>query len=190
MRILYLDCFSGISGDMFVGALTDLGVAPSVFEWELTKIALEDHHLHFERQERKGIAGVKFGVHAGAVHVHSELEHHEDSDHGHEHDHGDHHHHGHHAHADTDAKSESSADHAHDDHELLSTHAIHRTYRDIVQLIDESDLSDFVKNHSLGVFRRLAVAEAKIHGSSIDDVHFHEVGALDSWCWHASGSKA
>ena len=97
MRILYVDCFSGISGDMFVGALTDLGVAPSVFEWELTKIALEDHHLHFERQQRKGIAGVKFGVHAGAVHVHSEHGHHEDHDHQHEHDRGDrHHHHDHH----------------------------------------------------------------------------------------------
>src|SRR6201987_2237504 len=148
MRILYLDCFSGISGDMFVGALTDLGVAPSVFEWELSKIALEDHHLHFERQQRKRIEGVKFGVHAGAVHVHSEDEH--DEDH--------HHHHGHH--------------HASDEKELVSA-GRHRTYRDIVQLIDESDLSDFTKKHSLGVFRRLAVAEAKVHGCSIDDVHFH-----------------
>jgi pyridinium-3,5-bisthiocarboxylic acid mononucleotide nickel chelatase len=177
MRILYLDCFSGISGDMFVGALTDLGVAPSVFEWELSKIALEDHHLHFERQQRKGIEGVKFGVHAGAVHVHSEHEHRENLDHQHEHDHGDHHHdedrheedhHHHHGH-----------NHAADEQELVPT-GRHRTYRDIVRLIDESDLSDFTKKRSLGVFRRLAVAEAKVHGCSIGDVHFHEVGALDS----------
>ena len=172
MRILYLDCFSGISGDMFVGALTDLGVAPSVFEWELSKIALEDHHLHFERQERKGIEGVKFGVHAGAVHVHSEHEHHEDHDHQHEHDDGDHHH-------DDDHHHHHGHNHASDEQELVPTGG-HRTYRDIVQLIDESDLSDFAKKHSLGVFRRLAVAEAKVHGCSIDDVHFHEVGALDS----------
>jgi len=165
---------------MFVGALTDLGVAPSVFEWELSKITLEDHHLHFERQERKGIAGVKFGVHAGAVHIHPEHEHHEDLDHEHDHDHGDHHHHGHHEHADTGAQAGSSAGHAHSGPELVPTGAIHSTYRDMVELIDKSDLSDFVKNHSLGVFRRLAVAEARIHGSSIDDVHFHEVGALDS----------
>ena len=171
-----MDCFSGISGDMFVGALTDLGVAPSVFEWELTKIALDDHHLHFGRQHRKGIAGVKFGVHAGAVHVHSEHEHHEDHDHQHEHDHGNRHHHGHvhHEHADSLNKPSPGAD----EQELVPT--VHRTYRDIVQLIDESDLSDFTKKHSLGVFRRLAVAEAKIHGCSIDDVRFHEVGALDS----------
>jgi pyridinium-3,5-bisthiocarboxylic acid mononucleotide nickel chelatase len=172
MRILYLDCFSGISGDMFVGALTDLGVAPSVFEWELSKIALEDHHLHFERQQRKGIEGVKFGVHAGAVHVHSEHEHHGDHDHQHEHDHGDHHH-------DDDHHDHHGHNHAADEQELVPI-GEHRTYRDIVQLIDESDLSDFTKKHSLGVFRRLAVAEAKIHGCSIDDVHFHEVGALDS----------
>jgi pyridinium-3,5-bisthiocarboxylic acid mononucleotide nickel chelatase len=174
MRILYLDCFSGISGDMFVGALTDLGVAPSVFEWELSKIALEDHHLHFERQQRKGIEGVKFGVHAGEVHVHSEDEHHEERDHQHEHDHGDHDHHGDHHH-----DEDHHHHHASEEQDLVSTGG-HRTYRDIVQLIDESDLSDFTKKHSLGVFRRLAVAEAKVHGCSIDDVHFHEVGALDS----------
>jgi pyridinium-3,5-bisthiocarboxylic acid mononucleotide nickel chelatase len=178
MRILYLDCFSGISGDMFVGALTDLGVAPSVFEWELSKIALEDHHLHFERQERKGIAGVKFGVHAGAVHVHSEHSAHEhQEDHNH-HDHGEHHHRGHRHHTDHDSSRQSSPEHTADVQELVST--VHRAYRDIVRLISESDLSDFTKTHSLGVFHRLAVAEAKIHGCPVDDVHFHEVGALDS----------
>jgi pyridinium-3,5-bisthiocarboxylic acid mononucleotide nickel chelatase len=175
MRILYLDCFSGISGDMFVGALTDLGVAPSVFEWELGKIALEDHHLHFERQERKGIAGVKFGVHAGAVHVHSEQEHADSHDHQHPGDHddqpADHHQHSHHDHSANDH-------HAAGEQELVPS--VHRAYRDIVRLISESDLSEFTKTHSLGVFRRLAVAEAKIHGCSVDDVHFHEVGALDS----------
>ena len=169
-----MDCFSGISGDMFVGALTDLGVAPSVFEWELTKITLEDHHLHFERQQRKGIAGVKFGVHAGAVHVHSEDEHSDDHNHRHhgdQHDHAAHHHPAHHDH-----------DHHHDaadEPELVAT-GVPRTYRDIVELINDSELSEFTKKHSLGVFHRLAVAEAKIHGCPIDDVHFHEVGALDS----------
>jgi uncharacterized protein (TIGR00299 family) protein len=63
MPILYLDCFSGISGDMMVGALADLGISPSAFEWELGKLEVEDYHLHFARQERGGIAGVKFDVH-------------------------------------------------------------------------------------------------------------------------------
>src|ERR1700736_268006 len=69
MRILYLDCFSGISGDMMIGALADLGITPSTFEWELSKLELGDYHLHFERQTRGGISGVKFDVHGGATHV-------------------------------------------------------------------------------------------------------------------------
>src|ERR1700730_18241714 len=68
MRILYLDTFSGISGDMTVGALADLGITPSAFEWELSKLELGDCHLHFERQTRAGISGVKFDVHSGATH--------------------------------------------------------------------------------------------------------------------------
>jgi uncharacterized protein (DUF111 family) len=71
MRILYVDCFSGISGDMMVGALADLGVTPSTFEWELSKMDLGDFHLHFERQTRCGIAGIKFDVHSGSIHVES-----------------------------------------------------------------------------------------------------------------------
>ena len=174
MRILYLDCFSGISGDMLVGALTDLGVAPSAFEWELSKLALEDHHLHFEREERKGIGGVKFGVHAG--HVHSSTGHAETAEkeanlpdpadrNGHHHDD---HHHEHHHHERSEPQSHTGDAH----------HG--RSYREIVRLIEGSELSEFAKKHSLGVFRRLATAEAKIHGCNVDDVHFHEVGALDS----------
>ena len=83
MRILYLDCFSGISGDMTVGALTDLGITPSTFEWELSKLDLGDCHLHFERQTRGGISGVKFDVHAGATHHAS----HDKDDHVQERDH-------------------------------------------------------------------------------------------------------
>src|SRR5271165_7561588 len=69
MRILYLDCFSGISGDMMVGALADLGITPSTFEWELSKLELGEYHLHFERQIRGGISGVKFNVHGGTTHA-------------------------------------------------------------------------------------------------------------------------
>ncbi len=74
MRILFLDTFSGISGDMTVGALCDLGVQPSTFEWELSKLDLGDWHLHFERKIRQNVAGVKFSVHGGAVHTHDQDE--------------------------------------------------------------------------------------------------------------------
>src|ERR1700750_831473 len=102
MRILYLDCFSGISGDMTVGALADLGVTPSTFEWELSKLELGDCHLHFERQTRAGISGVKFDVHSGATHDASQEHPHDHQHHDHEahqaHDHEAHQHHNHEAH--------------------------------------------------------------------------------------------
>src|SRR3982074_3194429 len=111
MRILYVDCFSGISGDMMVGALAEVGVTPSTFEWELSKMDLGDFHLHFERQTRCGIAGIKFDVYSGSIHVeglphshHQDEAHHEPHDHtslqekhphggsthGHHHEHGEH----------------------------------------------------------------------------------------------------
>src|SRR4051812_24353695 len=93
MKVLFLDCFSGISGDMTVGALCDLGVKPSTLEWELSKVDLGDFHMHFERAQRKNIDGVKFGIHEGATHTHDQDEH--DHERGHEIGHG----HGHHEHA-------------------------------------------------------------------------------------------
>src|ERR1700732_3965680 len=103
MRILYLDCFSGISGDMMIGALADLGITPSTFEWELSKLELGDYHLHFERQTRGGISGVKFDVHGGATHdALQNQDHHPHETHhpsapgeNHEHQRHDHEHHHH-----------------------------------------------------------------------------------------------
>ena len=154
MRALFLDCFSGISGDMTVGALCDLGVKPSAFEWELSKLEIGDFHMHFERQSRQHIEGVKFGIHEGTTH-HSPAE-----DHEHEH----HHHHDH--------------DPACDPH----PHSPHgkRSYRVIRALIESSGLSGFVKKHALSMFHRIAVAEAQIHGVAVEEVAFHEVGGLDS----------
>jgi pyridinium-3,5-bisthiocarboxylic acid mononucleotide nickel chelatase len=171
MKILYLDCFSGISGDMMVGALTDLGVQPSTFEWELSKVALGDFHMHFERQSRQNIVGVKFGIHEGATHTHEQDEPHV---HGPDCDHGHHHTHAEHVHG-------PDCDHSHEEeHHHHEEHSHGRTHRDIRSLISESTLSDFVKTRSLAIFQRIAVAEGKIHGQPPADVTFHEVGALDS----------
>jgi pyridinium-3,5-bisthiocarboxylic acid mononucleotide nickel chelatase len=164
MKVLYLDCIAGISGDMTVGALVDLGVKPSTLEWELSKLNLGDFHMHFEREQRHSLEGVKFGIHEGATHTHDQDEHeHCDDcghDHGHEHDH-EHHEHGH-------------------EHEHHHGHAHGRSHAEIRELIEHSELSAFVKKRTLAVFHRIAVAEGKIHGMSPDDVTFHEVGALDS----------
>lgn len=200
MRTLYFDCFSGISGDMIVGALCDLGVKPSSFEWELSKLNIGDFHMHFDRRARRGIEGVKFGIHEGATHTHGQDEekkahhHHEhehEHAHGHSHDHGQHEHHEHaegccHEHGHGHEHGHEEQGHAHEccghrqqekhEHE----HAHGRSFADIRALIEESDLSEFVKTHALGVFRRLAAAEGRIHGQPLDEVAFHEVGALDS----------
>jgi uncharacterized protein (DUF111 family) len=81
MRILWLDCHSEFTGEILVGALTDLGVSPSTFEWELSGIELGDHHLHFDREGTEGVRGVHFGVHGGLLHVdhHHTGEHHDRS---------------------------------------------------------------------------------------------------------------
>ena len=178
MRVLFLDCFSGISGDMTVGALCDLGIKPSAFEWELSKLEIGDFHMHFERAKRQQIEGVKFGIHAGATHTHDQDE--EPDEHGqvhahaHEHEHTHDHDHGH-DHSHSHGEEEHDHDHHHhDDHE----HG--RSYAEIRALIEASDLSDFVKKHALGIFHRVAVAEAKIHGATVESIGFHEVGALDS----------
>lgn len=212
MNTLFLDCFSGISGDMMVGALCDLGVKPSTFEWELSKLEIGDFHMHFERGERQHVEGMRFSIHGGAVHVHEPEEeeghahahdhgaHDHDHDHDHEHDapetgggdehlhdleHGDELQNAHARHAEEHAHSHARQleEHGHDHdqhHEDEHAHVHGRTHREIRELISKSDLSPFVKKHSLGMFQRIAVAEGKIHGMPPEDVQFHEVGALDS----------
>lgn len=184
MKILYFDCSSGISGDMTVGALVDLGVKPSTLEWELSKLDLGDFHAHFERAQRKGVEGIRFTIHEGTVHTADCEEHgHEhEHGHGHEHEHDDGHDHGHEAHQDDEHGSHEHEHRSHSSHESHSHgHAEHsRSHAQIRELIQHSDLAQPVKTHVLGIFRRIAEAEGKIHGIPAADVQFHEVGALDS----------
>ncbi|MFO1478217.1 MAG: nickel pincer cofactor biosynthesis protein LarC [Verrucomicrobiota bacterium] len=88
MKTLYLDLFSGISGDMFAAALIDLGADPKKLERELARLGLDDYHLHIDRRTQSGIAGIKFDVHLAGAHQHSHG-HHPAHDHSHAgHDHG------------------------------------------------------------------------------------------------------
>jgi len=152
MKVLYLDIFSGVSGDMFVGALLDLGVDAHRFEHELEKLNVGGYHLHVSRGEKSGIAGIKFDVHL-AGHDHRHSHHHHDHGHAHSHEH----------------------EHGHEHH-----HDENRTFTEIKKLISQSPLSDWVKKKSIAVFQRIADAEGKIHGKPPEQVHFHEVGAVDS----------
>jgi pyridinium-3,5-bisthiocarboxylic acid mononucleotide nickel chelatase len=141
MKTLYLDLFSGISGDMFIGALLDVGLDFPHLSGELQKLNLEGYHLHVSRGKRAQIEGTKFDVHLGR---HS---------HGHEHEH----------------------EHKHE-HE----HGHGRNYAEIKQLILKSGLSEWAREKAIAVFHRIAAAEGKIHGVPAEQVHFHEVGAVDS----------
>jgi uncharacterized protein (TIGR00299 family) protein len=152
VKTLYLDLFSGISGDMLLGALLDLGVEFGALQRELKKLSLEGYHLHAARKHKMGIEGVKFDVHLEG----EPCDH--DQDDGH--DHG-------HAHAHGDAHSHSHS-------------PVQRDFRQIRELIQSSTLSAWVKERSLAVFQRIAVAEGRIHGMPPEKVHFHEVGAVDS----------
>src|SRR5215510_13265203 len=95
MKTLYLDIFSGISGDMFLGALLDLGVDFRKLEQELAKLALDGYHLHCARARKSSIEGVKFDVHVGNSHSHS---HSHSASHSHSHSHSHTDSHSHHEH--------------------------------------------------------------------------------------------
>ena len=69
MSSLFFDCSKGLSGSMLVGALCDLGAKPSALDWELSQVDLGEFHAHFERVTERGVAGVKFSIHPGAVHT-------------------------------------------------------------------------------------------------------------------------
>ncbi|WP_262920304.1 nickel pincer cofactor biosynthesis protein LarC [Parabacteroides sp. FAFU027] len=164
-RVLYFDCFSGISGDMTIGALLDLGIDREEFLSRMKKIKLDEFELEIKPGIKKGITGTDFTVHIQKPGVEEPEHHHAAHEHHHHHAHGDHHHHGHehhHAHAEAHA------------------HGPSRNLNDIYQIIDNSELSDYVKVTSKRIFEIVAVAEAKIHGKAIDEVHFHEIGAVDS----------
>ncbi len=126
MKILSYDCFSGISGDMNLGAMIDLGVDSNYLIRELEKLKLEGWELDITRDQRHGISGTKVTV------------------------------------------RQTRHEHA------------HRHLSDIIKILDESTLGDKTKELSKKIFTRIAVAEAAVHGTTVEKIHFHEVGAVDS----------
>ncbi len=127
MKILYYDCFAGISGDMNLAALIDLGVDADHLRSELSKLPISGYTLKVTEDQRHGIHGTKVEVELSPKEKH-----------------------------------------------------VHRNLSDIESIIDKSSLKKSVKNTSKLIFRRLAEAEAKVHRKKIEDIHFHEVGAVDA----------
>lgn len=201
MKILYFNCFAGISGDMTLGALIDLGVDPDYLISELKKLPIADEfELRIYKSQKMGISGTKVDVIIPALdeskqngnpdhsNIYTDGPMHDDHvmNHSHSHSHDDHIHN--HSHDDHDHShihaSEGVNVHLHA-HELghsqtdLSGH-IHRNLASVEAIIDSSTLTDDVKSLSKKIFMEVALAEAKVHDKSLEEVHFHEVGAVDS----------
>jgi uncharacterized protein (TIGR00299 family) protein len=186
MKILYYDCFCGISGDMNLGALIDLGVDKEYLLNEIAKLNLSSEYgINIRKDIKNSITGTKVDViikkQDNHNHVHIDEEHQDEThthNHSHELDQDFHHdhHNNHHSHID--------GQHIHEDSSIAENkthhHHEHRNFNDIKNIINSSELSDKVKSSSLAIFMRIAEAEAEVHGKTIDEVHFHEVGAIDS----------
>jgi len=180
MRIAYIECFSGISGDMFLGALVDAGVPPELLKHTVAALGV-DARLEISRVNRSGISATKVDViaagekelpreefwqkQAGHEHEHSQ-EHHHDHEHSHSYSHDHHAGHGHQH--DHEHKHAHSHDHA------------HRGLKEIREIIKRAEISAGAKTKAVRIFEALGAAEAKIHNSDIEEIHFHEVGAIDA----------
>ncbi len=135
MKILYYECFAGISGDMNLGAMIDIGVKPEYLVKELKKLNIKEYELKISKDKRKGISGTKVDV--------------------------------------------LIKEHKKDTPQSNSQHK-HRNLNDIQVIINKSDLNESVKNLSLKIFEKVAAAEAVVHDKDMNEIYFHEVGAIDS----------
>ena len=167
MRIAYLDCFAGISGDMFLGALVDAGVDPAILHEAIAALNL-NATLKIEKADRSGISATKIQVYEGghlAEKNHTHTHEAEASHHAHEHTHNAGHTHEHsHEHAD---------EHPHQ-------HAHGRSLTVIRTLIQSANLNPAIQQTAIHAFELLGESEAKIHNVPVEKIHFHEVGAVDA----------
>jgi len=170
MRIAYLECFSGMSGDMFLGALVDAGVPAALLEETVAALNL-GARLEISRVDRSGISAVKVDVYThGGKDAPREQHPHHDHEHGHGHEHQpvellEHNY----ARGETGARAPSPHEHEHG-----------RGLKEIREIIGKAKISETAKAKAIAIFEALGRAEAKIHNRDIETIHFHEVGAVDA----------
>lgn len=173
--VAYLDCPTGIAGDMCLGALVSAGVPLEYLQNIVHQLGLDrEVKLWTESVHRGGIAATKMHVelldHSGAEPptIAAEQSHYH-SDHGHSHSHEEHNH-------DSHSHEHSYKPHSHKAH----SHPVHRHLPDIEKIIRDAKLPKQVEVWSLATFKELAIAEGAVHGIAPEAVHFHEVGAIDA----------
>ena len=171
MRIGYLECFSGISGDMLLGALVDAGVPFELLAETAAALGV-GARLEMRKVDRGGLAGTKIDVVTAEHGAKDGGARAPEAAHKHSHEHEQHHHeHGH------------SHDHEHDhehEHEQQHHHAPHRSLSTILAILAEAPLVERVKQRASRAFQLLGEVEAAIHSVPVEKVHFHEVGAVDT----------
>lgn len=161
MKTLYFDCSSGISGNMTLGALLEIvGDDNSLLE-ELKKLNVDGYRIEISNKVKNGITGKYVDV----ILEDDEHEHHQEHVHQHEHETAIH----------NNTHEDIHHEHSHEHH-----HHAHRNLNDVNEIIDNSSIDDKSKELAKRIFLRVAKAEAKVHNKSLDEVHFHEVGAIDS----------
>lgn len=166
MKVAYFDCTFGAAGDMLCATLLANGLDEAAWLAELQKIVIPDEHFEVVIEDVIRCAIVSKKVHVkcftdGAEHKHSNGNDHHHHDHQHDHDHDHHHHH------------EHQHDHEHGEH-------AHRGIKEIRSIIDKSGISERAKHLALAIFQNLALSESRVHGIDPEEVHFHEVGAVDA----------
>lgn len=165
MKVLYYDCFCGISGDMNMAALIDLGVDKEYLINEISKLELNsEYEIKIEKSSKNGITGTRVEVILNKQQCTSSNA---NDEHKHEHEHIHNHHH------DCHESNNDSYIHEHEHHK-------HRNLGDIRKIIENSHLSDNVKKLSMNIFMKVAEAEGLVHNKPVEEVNFHEVGAVDS----------
>lgn len=198
---LYLECTSGISGDMTVAALLDLGADETVLRKALASLPVSGYRIAVTRVKKAGLDCCDFNVILDEAHENhdhdmaylfgspdvSVHDHAHNPDHVHPHDHGhphdvhdhDHEHHHDHGH-DGDHPHDHGHDHEHPHDHSHGHHHAHRGLNDIIGIISRGDLTPGARDLAVRIFTILAEAESKAHGVPVEQVHFHEVGAVDS----------
>ena len=180
----YLECEAGIAGDMMVAALLDMGADEKKLTDVLGSLPLDGYEIRISRVKKAGIDACDFNVILDADHENHDHDmnylHGDIKTHSHEHDHEHEHEHEHEHNHDEDPH-EHHHDHDHGSHEQGHHHRHeHRHLKDVYAIIDAGKMSDRARELAKRIFMIVAEAESKAHALPVDEVHFHEVGAVDS----------